>query len=1267
MTLSSLLPWIVAQVKDAAEAAAGAADVAQEAAGGDGLTMGLRFLVAIGLLVGAFVIGAAIARWLKVPEYSFRVGLILFVAVASVVVCITGWPPKRGIDLSGGVVLVYEVDRENSKPSWMPTALSYLNSELKESGATARAEGATQIEIEAPAGFDPVLAEKAVRGLRGEVDLAMHGAGKREENGKTVYVFRIDDAQKAVEMDKLVAAVSRRINPGGVKELTIRQYGAEQLEVIIPEVDKREIDQIKRRISTSGLLEFRIVANENDDRDIIRAGKNTPSNDVYLDGKLVGRWVRTKPDFVLPPKAAAAFRTTDRGQEVLVRIDPYSVDGSYLERATQGFDQGQYAVLFTFDAAGAQKFGQLTSHNLPDRATGFFRHLGIVLDNEMISAPSINDTIRDNGQITGNFTEEEVQFLVGVLNAGSLPATLRPEPISEQRISAQLGDDTIRSGSLAMLYSTLAILVFMLIYYRWSGMVADLAVVLNVVITVALMILIKAAFTLPGLAGLVLSVGMAVDANVLIYERIREETARGASLRMAIRNGFARATGTIIDSNVTTLITAMVLYVIGTDQIKGFAVTLILGLLVSMFTAIYVSRAIFDIAEKRRWITQLKMMRIVGETHYDFIRWRGPAIAVSLALIVIGMVAAGARGKGLLDIDFTGGSSVQLQFAEGKQRNIAEVRTAVAALPDVAVSSMGENNLDFKIDTSEKDIKKVESMLTEKFGENLQHYSMAVGKLSTIEAAKPAASPDQAEAAEPATTTPAAAETPPTSEKPAEAKPEETKPEETTPAESKPGEAKPEEPAAPTENPQSRLNRKPTKFRLASWPVSQALATLAVAQEPAAAEAAAEQKPAETAPAETPATDKPAESTTTGPAEPATEKATEAKPAETPAAETRAAEPAEAAADKQPAETGGGGSLVGGTRVALTFPQKIGYEPLAEMVTLELKAMNLPATAFALRNPKYAPGSDASYESWTLEIGLDQAQTQTLLDAMQQQLDATPVFPSSNQIGGKVAGDTQLMALYAMLASMVMIVIYVWVRFQNFVFGLAAVVALLHDVLVAVAFLAASYYIAPYLGFLQVDPFKISLAVVAGLLTIVGFSINDTIVIFDRIREVRGKSPELTSDMINLSVNQTLSRTLLTSGTVFIAAAILYFVGGPGIHAFGYTMLIGVIAGTYSSVYIAAPILLWLKRPSASTAKTARKAGSLGSDARRAGAGGVARQSYLIGTASRGSAAPDCPRRRVGFFAAFAQQCALGTLREKSARIPCAETGLSALHPEQLR
>jgi SecD/SecF fusion protein len=286
--------------------------------------------------------------------------------------------------------------------------------------------------------------------------------------------------------------------------------------------------------------------------------------------------------------------------------------------------------------------------------------------------------------------------------------------------------------------------------------------------------------------------------------------------------------------------------------------------------------------------------------------------------------------------------------------------------------------------------------------------------------------------------------------------------------------------------------------------------------------------------------------------------------------------------------------MAGGTRVTLTFPQEISYTPLREMVQKALDALEIKEVTFDLKNPDYQLGSDARYHEWTLETTLSQEQTESLLKRIQATIAETPVFPSSNQIGGKVAGDTQLMALYALVASMVIIVIYVWIRFQNVIFGLAAVLALLHDVLVTVAFLAMSYYLSPYLGFLQVDPFKISLSVLAALLTIIGFSINDTIVVFDRIREVRGKSTELTEQVINLSVNQTLSRTLLTSGTVFIASIILYFVGGPGIHGFAFSMVVGVIAGTYSSIYIAAPVLLWLRKPAAKPAEANRATAAAG-------------------------------------------------------------------------
>jgi SecD/SecF fusion protein len=1140
-----------------------AQDAGAEAGEGSSSVL-LNLLLAIAVVVGSFAAGPFIARWLRMRDYGFKIGLVLFTLFASMAVNIAGWPPKRGIDLSGGVVLIYEVDKSATSPALVEATTDEINQRLAENDGAlkARPSGTNQFEIDVPEGEDVAQVERQVSAL----NMNLREAGRRSEGGKTVLVYNFNPRnQRTVDMDKLIAAVGKRINPSGVKELTIRRYGADQVEVIVPEVDVREVEQIKRKISTSGLLEFRIVANPVDDKELIKAADKTPGRDVYIGGRLVGRWVQAGPDLNVQGKYR---ETPNRGREILVRIDPFNVDGRYLTQASQGFGDTGLAVNFSFDAEGAQKFGRLTGANLPDEATGFRRELGIILDNVMLSAPTINSVIHGNGQITGRFTKDDIDFLVGVLNAGSLPASLRPEPISQQRISSQLGDDTIRKGAMAIAVSTIAILIFMAVYYRFCGMVADIAVVLNMIVTVALMILIKAAFTLPGLAGLVLTVGMAVDANVLIYERMREETERGASLRMAIRNGYARAMATIIDSHVTTLVSAAVLYMVGSDQIKGFAVTLIIGLLMSLFTAVYVSRVLFDIAERKGWLTRLNMMHVIGHTNIDFIRLRGPAIAASLLICVVGLVATVMRGSELLDIDFTGGSSVQLVFSE--KHDIADVRAAVEGLPDVAVSAVGEEQLEYKVDTSEPEIAKVQELLQEKFGDALLTYHMSFGSLEKIEA-KPAEG-KQPEGSAAATS--GASQTQPST--PAEDKSKESTPQSQTPTE--PAANPPaDKPDAKTESPQASRGDLPKGLALASSDPASAL-TLIVGQDaPAKSEAASDTAAkAETPPAQSPA-EQPAEKQPAAPSA-----ATESTDAEAKAVSNRAA-----AASGDPAATNPeGAAMVGGTRVTLNFPQEISYTPLREMVDRELKELNLKDAAYELSNPDYKMGSEARYKNWTLETTLNQEQTQQLLNLIQQRMASTPVFPSSNQIGGKVAGDTQMMALYALLASMFMIVVYIWIRFQNVIFGVAAVVALVHDVAITVAFLAMSYYLSPYLGFLQVDPFKISLAVLAALLTIVGFSINDTIVVFDRIREVRGKSPDLTENTINLSVNQTLSRTLLTSGTVFIASIILYFMGGPGIHGFAFAMVIGVIAGTYSSIYIAAPILLWMnKAPAAQGAK----------------------------------------------------------------------------------
>ena len=923
------------------------------------------------------VLAWLVTRRLRAGSLWGRLSVVLVALAAGIVVTVLGWPPRMGIDLKGGVILVYEID-----------------------------------------------------------------SAKQPDGG--------------VSMDKLVAAVSRRVNPGGQKEVTVRQYGTNQLEVIVPEVDQAEVEFIKRIVSSAGVLEFRIVANPQDPRhkEIIEKATRSSGSLVSSGDRSIGRWIQIDTQKINPvgDSTLVMRQAGDGTPEVLVALDRFDVTGDFLSRASGGYDQNlQPCVNFSFNSQGSALFGTLTSQNLPDPANRLLSRLGIVLDGVLLSAPTIRSTISSDGQITGSFKQADVEFLVGVLNAGSLPAALYSDPISEQKISPQLGADTIRSGARAMLLATIVVLTFMLMYYRFSGIVADLAVLLNIVLVVALMISIKAAFTLAGLAGLVLSVGMAVDANVLIYERMREELDRGASVRMAIRNGFQRAFSTIVDSNLTTLITGIVLFSIGTDQLKGFAVTLILGLSLNLFTAVFCSRVIFDLAEQKRLLKTLSMARLFGKTNYEFVRWVRPAVIVSLVFITIGLVAAWQRGQGIFDIDFTGGTSVQVAFKENQGLDISSVREAVSSLPDVAVSSVTVGdvpaNLRYKIDTSERSGDAVEEMLRTSFPGRLATYSMGFGEI-----------------------------------------------------------------------------------------VSTADKSSGDSQGPAGSEANADGS------------------------DPETSKESSAQTLE---------------------------SL--STAVELDFPQKINQVTLQETIEQAFKQAGHEGVAFELTSPGMQTRKKP-YRTWSLSTSLAPEDTRKVLEQVAGQLASTPIYLSANSIGGKVAGNTKVTAVYALLASLVMIVAYVWLRFQNVAFGLAAVVALLHDVLVTIACIALSVYVAPYLGWALVDDFKISLDVVAALLTIVGFSINDTIVIFDRMREIRGKSSAVSAEMVDRAINQTLSRTILTSGTALLAAIILYCLGGQGIHAFAFAILIGIISGTYSTIVIASPIVLWLQGSVGNAAPVKRQA-----------------------------------------------------------------------------
>jgi SecD/SecF fusion protein len=242
------------------------------------------------------------------------------------------------------------------------------------------------------------------------------------------------------------------------------------------------------------------------------------------------------------------------------------------------------------------------------------------------------------------------------------------------------------------------------------------------------------------------------------------------------------------------------------------------------------------------------------------------------------------------------------------------------------------------------------------------------------------------------------------------------------------------------------------------------------------------------------------------------------------------------------------------------------------------KATAADQIAFDLSSPLYADGSAIRLETWNIRLGTTPERAAAILDSLSTSLAQAPIFPSSDNVGAAVAASAKTWALLAMIVSLAMVMAYVWFRFQNVAFGIASIAALLHDVLFTIGCLALSFWLAKPLGFALVEPFKIDLTIVAALLTIIGYSINDTIVIFDRIREVRGKSPTVSADLINKCLNQTLSRTILTSLTVFIVVLILYIFGGQGIHGFAFALVVGTISGTYSTIYVASPILLWMYR-----------------------------------------------------------------------------------------
>jgi SecD/SecF fusion protein len=795
-----------------------------------------------------------------------------------------------------------------------------------------------------------------------------------------------------------------------------------------------------------------------------------------------------------------------------------------LENAYPTQDQvGRRAIGFTLNLKGGDMFYHITSRN-PNRP------LAILLDSSAISAPNINPEggIRQRGIITGSFTQQEVQDMVNKLNAGSLPARLIEQPISERVIGPSVGADNLAKGIRSGIIGLTIVVGFMVVYYAVAGAIADVALLLNILFVLAIMAGLRATFTLPGIAGLILTIGMSVDANVLIFERIREEQAKGLGLLAAIRNGYQRATTAIVDSNLTTIMTAGILYYVASEDIKGFAIVLMLGIASSMFTAIVVTRAIFDfLASKRILKDRILMLNLIGIPNINWMAMRKPFLVISSVLVVTSLGLILVRGSSKYDIEFTGGTSVQIDLKPDANLTRQDVENRVLEIG----RKLGHRDLQAATVYSVGD-PIGQSPSGERIYDQYEITTTAINRLLT-----------------PLTF------------------PEGNRPTvETVTAGIRTAEAD--------------LKRRIGRFEVAEngdhgYTVFTSRVNPAMVQNiltTAFPQAQVGESGVEEVVADAIGT--------------AFEGLLEIQQNLHPriASTERITDQV---VDTYPELT----DYIGGIRIEATLgtpaplqeigqrmkdlrfrpdTQELAWYPYAVFGPgLRTVEPDQPVNAFTFVSVEPEAGlRELSDEEWQRFVDNEQAR---ILLATQRESS----LPRVTQIDPFVGAEARTRALISVVLSLAAIVGYIWVRFGSLRFGLAAIAALFHDVTIGLGAIAASIFVAgTFLGSaLLIGDFRINGAMIAAILTLLGYSLNDTIVVFDRIRENRRKA-QLTPQSVTTSINQMLSRTIITSVTTLVVVLVMYIFGGPGLRGFNFVIIVGLLVGTYSSIAIAAPLLL---------------------------------------------------------------------------------------------
>lgn len=763
-------------------------------------------------------------------------------------------------------------------------------------------------------------------------------------------------------------------------------------------------------------------------------------------------------------------------------------DGDWgVRRAYIGPDQrGIPAIKFEMDARGGVKLGDLTKNHVQ-------KQMAVLLDDEVYTAPTLQSRISNSGEITGKFSDAELNYVVRVLSAGSLQAKLSPEPISQSTLGPELGQDNLDNGLNTGKITFGVVAAFMIVYYFSCGGIAVIALGFNFVLVLGIMALNKAAFTLPGIAGLVLTFGQAVDANVLIYERMREEFLRGADMKTAVRLGFSRAASSIIDGNLTNLIVCIVLYRFGTTEIRGFAITLGIGVITTLFTAVFFSRLIFTIfVDYLGWrrASQLPMkvpvIQRIMTPNVDWMRLRHVTLGALAIFLVAGGIIAWQRGAKMLDTEFRGGTQVEVKFKDGPDgKPLTRTRMQVEEL----VRSIGK---EAKPGSPLRIFSEAEVLPVNPQDDNITSDRFKITLVATE---------DEGEARDREILSALSVKLQDLIE--------------SRPSLEFIGRDEPEWRRGPVYPILSsklgddiQLRAPGASAAAITDDVSSYLGGVAIVLENVSP----------------------------------------------PVARTSIVERLET------------------VRQQADFSDTLGR--VREVRILQGNEREVTAAVILVRDDELKSFDNEA--KWGMEVAA--REWRLTVDALARPSQMARMDTISRTIADTFAAQ----AVVSVLISLVLLTVYVWVRFGAGRWAVAATVPLFADVvgILGLIALAQILYETPstqgFAAALGILPFKIDLAQIAALLTITGYSLNDKIIIMDRIRENKGKLPYASYKVINDSINQTLSRTFITSGTTLFSTVALYLYGGEGIRGFAFAFTFGVIIGTYTSI-VSSP-LVWSRK-----------------------------------------------------------------------------------------